>query len=71
MPGRRHNTHMDTKTPLTHAQRVALYVKIIQQNLLPKSPLTDFNVALMRNNARSQAEMDALNAALLQLGWQK
>jgi hypothetical protein len=60
---------MATKLTLTHEQRVELYVKIIREKL--GGPLTDFNVALMRTKCPSQVELDALNAALLQLGWQR
>lgn len=59
---------MHTKAPLTHEQRTELYVRIIKEKL---GVLTEFNVAYMRNNTPGQKEMDALNAALLQLGWQK
>lgn len=57
------------KIPLTHEERVKLYVGIIQANL--KGPLTDFNVAYMRNRAPTQPELDALNDALKQLGWER
>lgn len=60
---------MATKLTLTHEQRVQLYVDIIQKRL--GGPLTDFNVALMRTKAPSQVELDALNAALVKLGWQR
>jgi hypothetical protein len=58
-----------TKLTLTHEQRVQLYTDIIQTKL--KSGLNDFIVATMRNKAPSQVELDALNAALVQLGWEK
>jgi hypothetical protein len=60
---------MATKLTLTHEERVKLYVKIFNEHG-PK-PLTEFNVALMRNAAPSQPELDALNDALKQLGWEK
>lgn len=60
---------MTQKQPLTHEQRVALYVDIIKTRL--PGPLTDFNVALMRTKSPGQKELDALNDALKQLGWQR
>lgn len=59
------------KGTITQEQRVALYVRIIQENLLPKGPLTEFTVNLIRAKAPSQAELDACNAALKQCGWEK
>lgn len=59
---------MATRLTLTHEERVALYVKIIEGK---KLTLSDFNVALMRNGAPSKVELDALNDALLQLGWER
>lgn len=53
---------------LTHTERVALYKKIITDK---KVVLSDFTVALMRNAAPGQKELDATNDALLELGWQK
>ena len=61
---------MATKLTLTHEQRVELYVKIIESGL-KKVPLTDFSVAYMRAKAPSKPELNALNAALLQMGWEK
>ena len=54
---------------MTHAERVDLYVKIIKAKL--SMPLTDFKVAYLRNAAPGQKEMDALNDALIKLGWQR
>jgi len=64
-----HNHDMNTNTPLTPEQRVDLYVKIITEKM--KGTLTDFNVAYMRNQSPGQKELDALNGALVKLGWQK
>ena len=58
------------KKPYTHEERVELYVKIITLKL-GAAGLTDFNVAYMRNAAPSKVEADALNDALLKLGWQR
>lgn len=58
---------MAARLTLTHAERVALYVKIIESKQLA---LSDYTVALMRNGAPSKPELDALNLALVQLGWQ-
>lgn len=60
---------MATKLTLTHEQRVDLYVNIIQLRM--KGPMTDFNVALMREKAPSKPELDALNDALKKLGWER
>jgi hypothetical protein len=60
---------MEQKTALTHAERVALYRRIIQEKL--GGALTDFNVAYMRAHAPTELAMRALNEALQQLGWQK
>lgn len=57
---------MATRLTLTHVQRIELYVKLITERALP---LTPYKVALMRNAAPSQAELDALNSALQQLEW--
>ena len=54
---------------MNHEARVALYVKIIKTKL--KGPLNEFAVALMRNAAPSKQELDALNDALIQLGWKR
>ena len=59
------------KGTITLEQRVALYVRIITENILPKRVLTEHTVALMRNKAPSAAELAALNSALAQLGWVK
>jgi hypothetical protein len=56
---------------LTQEQRVELYVKILREKFIPKGHMNEFGVAYLRNAAPTQIEMDALNAALLQLGWQK
>ncbi len=56
------------KKPYTHEERVDLYVKIITQKM-GAAGLTDFNVAYMRNAAPSKPQLDALNDALLKLGW--
>lgn len=61
--------NLPKKGTLTHDQRVALYMDIIRTRM--PGPLTDYNVALMRAKAPSQPELDALNAALVKLGWQK
>ena len=53
---------------MTHTDRVALYKKIIADK---KVQLTEFNVALMRAKAPNQAAMDALNAALKELGYER
>lgn len=59
---------MTTKTLMSHEERVQLYVRIIESQ---KLTLSDYNVALMRNGAPGQRELDALNAALVQLGWER
>ena len=60
---------MATLLTLSHAERVDLYVEIIKTKL--QGPLNDFIVAAMRARAPSQIELDALNAALLQMGWER
>lgn len=54
---------------MTHAERVQLYVKIINAKLT--LPLTEFKVNYMRNAAPTPHELAALNDALAQLGWQR
>lgn len=61
--GLQHNTRMKT-----HIELVALYKKII---LMKKVILDDFTVAAMRNAAPGQREMNALNDALKELGYQR
>lgn len=61
--------NLPRKGTITHDQRVALYVDIIKTRL--GGPLTDYNVALMRAKAPSQPELDALNDAIKQMGWQR
>jgi hypothetical protein len=55
------------QTQFTHKDRVALYKKIITDK---KVVLSDFTVALMRNAAPGQLELDAINDAVKELGWQ-
>jgi hypothetical protein len=50
----------------TQAELVALYKKIITDKQLV---LTDFAVAMMRNNAPNQRVLDALNIAVKELGY--
>ena len=52
---------------MTHQQRVALYVRIINTKLT--QGLNINTVAHMRRAAPSQIELCALNDALRQLGW--
>lgn len=52
--------------PLTHEQRTALYVKILRDQA---PPLNEFTVGYMRAKAPNQKALDALNAALIQVGW--
>lgn len=59
---------MTTRLTLSHVQRIELYVNIITQKGLP---LTEYKVALMRNSAPSLIELEAINEALKQLGWEK
>lgn len=59
---------MTVKTLMSHEERVQLYVRIIESQ---KLTLSDYNVALMRNGAPGQRELDALNDALKQLGWER
>lgn len=60
---------MATRLVLSHEARVDLYVNIIKAKL--PGPLTEYNVALMRNAAPSVPEMEALNEALVKMGWEK
>lgn len=57
------------KGTLTHKGRVALYVEIINTKL--QGPLTDFIVSYMRARAPSQEELNALNDALREVGWER
>ena len=52
---------------MTHQQRVALYVRIINTKLT--QGLNTNAVAYLRRAAPSQIELRALNDALRQLGW--
>lgn len=56
---------------LTQEQRIELYVKILKEKFIPKGLMNDFGIAYLRNAAPTAIELEALNTALTQCGWQK